>query len=502
MTDVLISDALARAAREQSDRPAIDFGDLRLTWAQWHERVRRAAGALAAAGVGPGDRVAVIDRNHIACLDILLAAGSIGAVTALLNWRLAEPELERLLTDCSPTIAFVGSGLSAPGVETVIALDDDYEDWLAGGTPTDGGAAGEDPALIIYTSGTTGQPKGALFSHRGLIANSEESARAGAMGPDDHVLVSMPMFHVGGVGSALGAVHAGVPLTLLREPRADAIVNALEHGCTRAFLVPAVIASLLDAGPRERAALASLRLLTYGGAPCPAPVLEQVLADMPATQLVQVYGMTELCGTVTALSAEAHRDASRPERLLSVGQPVDAVEVRVVDPATLSEVPSGTAGELWFRTPKRMLGYLNQPELTAEVVVDDGWVRTGDIGRIDDGGFIFIVDRLKDVIITGGENVYSPGVEAVLVAHPGIAEAAVIGVPDARMGEAVLAVVTPVDGASFDTDEVLAFCRDRLAGFQRPRRIEVVDSLPRNPSGKVLKADLRQRFGSVRKPTG
>jgi acyl-CoA synthetase (AMP-forming)/AMP-acid ligase II len=312
------------------------------------------------------------------------------------------------------------------------------------------------------------------------------------MGPRDRVLASMPLFHIGGVGAALTAIHQGVPLSLLRKPEGTAIIDAIEQGCTRAFLVPAAISVLLDAGTRERAALASLSLLTYGGAPCPLPLLERALRELPRTQIVQVYGMTELCGTVTTLTDTAHRDAAHPDRLASAGQVIDGTELRVVDPESLVEVPTGSAGELWFRTPKRMTGYLGQPEATAEMLVDDGWVRTGDIGRLDEAGFVFIEGRLKDVIITGGENVYGLEVEMVLATHPAVAEAAVIGVPDPLMGEAVVAVVVAAPDARIDADDLIAYARQQLAGFKCPRAVVLVDELPRNTAGKVLKGELRE----------
>ena len=215
---------------------------------------------------------------------------------------------------------------------------------------------------------------------------------------------------------------------------------------------------------------------------------------MPDTEFVQVYGMTELCGTVTALPDAAHRDAGHPERLASAGQVIDSVDMRIVNPATLADVPPGVAGELWFRTPKRMIGYLGQPEATAQVIVEGDWVRTGDIGRVDEDGYIFIVDRLKDLIISGGENIASPEVEAVLAEHPSVSEAAVIGVPDPTMGESVTAVVVAAPGATIDAEALIAYSREHLAAFKCPRAVRVVDALPRNASGKVLKRDLRERM--------
>lgn len=510
---MLLSGALARAAHERPDDNAVVFGDRRLTWSQWHERVRRLTGALAAAGIGRGDRVAVLDRNHVAVLDAILAAGALGAATVVPNWRLKDEELGYILADSSPRIVILGEAFgdredlirrATPSLERIVRLDGGYESWLASAEPRDSSpeASPDDVALVIYTSGTTGPAKGAMFSHRGIAANAEVSAiMAGSQG-GDRVLVSMPLFHVGGAATALASILGGVPLTILAEATPEALVEAIEAGCTRAFLVPAVLARMLHAGPRERQALASLSLLTYGGSPCPRPILEEALAAMPDTEFVQVYGMTELCGRVTALSDAAHRDLTHPERLAAAGQVIEGTDVRVVDPRTLRDVAPGGTGELWFRTPKRMIGYLGQPEATAQVIVEGGWVRTGDIGRIDEEGFIFIVDRLKDLIISGGENIFSPEVEAVIAEHPSVAEVAVIGMPDPAMGESVMAVVVAVPGATIDPAALMAYSRERLAGFKCPRAVEVVDALPRNASGKVLKRELREQVKAARDGEG
>lgn len=502
---MLLSDGVTKAAATHPHQEAIAYGDRRLTWSEWDERIRRTAGALADAGIGRGDRVAVVDRNHIICLDVLLAAGSLGASTVIVNWRLTDPELDYILDDCRPRILFLGvdlaerAALLADGsstIEQVVMMDNEFEEWIDASEPRgkDPAVTQDDVVLVIYTSGTTGRPKGAEFTHAGINANSATSAAMGGMGEHDRILGSMPLFHIGGAGSTLAGIYEGVPITLLREPRAEAIIEAIEGGCTRAFLVPAVISTLLDAGERERRALASLKVITYGGAPCPLPVLTKAIDALPTTSIMQVYGMTELCGRVTTLSDAAHRDPHHPERLVSAGQVIEGVEMRIVDPETLADVAPGTPGELWFLTPKRMKGYLGLPEATAEVIVEGGWLRTGDVGRIDEDGFVFIEDRLKDMIISGGENIYGLEVEGALESHAAVAEAAVIGVPDPLMGESVLAVVVAVPGATIDPTELIEHARQHLARYKCPRFVVVVDELPRNPSGKVLKAALRERY--------
>jgi acyl-CoA synthetase (AMP-forming)/AMP-acid ligase II len=226
----------------------------------------------------------------------------------------------------------------------------------------------------------------------------------------------------------------------------------------------------------------------------PLPMLQKALAAWPQVDFIQVYGMTEFAGVVTMLTPSAHRDAAHSERLTSAGEPLPGVEARVVDPVTLDDVPPGATGELWFRTTQAMRGYRNRPDATAETMTADGWVRTGDMGRRDDGGFVYVLDRLKDMIITGGENVYGPEVESVLGACPGVTEGVVIGVPDERWGETVKAVVVAAPGARLTAEDVIAFCRERLAHYQCPTTVDVVEALPRNGTGKVLKHSLREPY--------
>jgi acyl-CoA synthetase (AMP-forming)/AMP-acid ligase II len=258
--------------------------------------------------------------------------------------------------------------------------------------------------------------------------------------------------------------------------------------------VPAVVSTFLAGGEQVIGALGGLKYLAYGAAPMPVPLLRKALAAWPRVNFVQVYGQTEVAGVVTTLGPAAHRDESRPERLGSAGTLVPEAEMRVVDPATGEDIPAGESGELWFRSPQCMLGYLNRPEATEETVVEDGWLRTGDIGHVDDGGFVFISDRLKDMIITGGENVYSQEVEQAIAAHPAVVEVAVIGIPDDHWGESIKAVVALSPGATTHPDDIIAFTRERLARYKCPRTVDIIDALPRNPNGKVLKRDLRKVY--------
>jgi acyl-CoA synthetase (AMP-forming)/AMP-acid ligase II len=495
-----------RHAQHKPDGIAIQYGEVQWSWADWASRIRRTAGALRAAGVQRGQCVAFLDKNHPACLEILFAAASIGVVTTIVNWRVIGDELLHVLDDSGARVLFVGAELYAAvegtvararGLDRIVVLggdDDEYESLLAAAPPaeTDSDVADSETALVIYSSGTTGRPKGVLLSQRALVNHSANLAPAFPFGEGEANLVAMPLFHVGGIGYALFGIRAGATTFMTREPDAAALIGAVRGGATHAFFVPPVIARFLDAGEAACAAISGLRHIVYGAAPMPLPLLHRALATWPETNFVQVYGQTELCGAVTALSNADHRDAARPDLQLSAGKAVLGCEIRIVDPESGDRLPAGEAGEIWVRSNQNMTGYLNRPDATADTITGDDWVRTGDIGRLDSDGYVYIEDRLKDMIITGGENVYGPEVESVLLEHPDIADAAVIGVPDDYWGESVKAIV--VTSAHVDADDVIAFCRRQLASYKCPRTVDFTPELPRNASGKILKTTLREPY--------
>jgi len=311
-------------------------------------------------------------------------------------------------------------------------------------------------------------------------------------------MVAMPLFHVGGSCYAQVGIYGGARTILVREPTPAALFGAIAGGATHTFVVPTIIHGVLAAGAQAIAAFGGLASISYGAAPMPLPMLRQALDAWPETDLVQVYGMTEISGVATLLTSSAHRDVAHPERLASGGLPLPGVEVRVVDPVTLEDVKPGEKGELWFRSAQVMRGYLNRPEATAAAKTADGWLRSGDIGRTDDAGFVYVLDRVKDMIITGGENVYGPEVESVLDACPGVSEGVIIGVPDERWGETVKAIVVRSPGVELSADDVIGFCRARLGHFQCPTSVEFVAELPRSATGKVLKRTLREPYWAGR----
>jgi acyl-CoA synthetase (AMP-forming)/AMP-acid ligase II len=495
MTALLLRDQLDHWARTRPDATAMTFGEQVFTWEQWRQRVLRLTGALRAAGVRAGDRLAVLDLNHLATVELTLAASALRAATVVLNFRLSPDQIRYILRDSQPSLLFHGAEFADFPAPRRIVLNGEYEQFLTAGQPDQGDSAEpDDVCLVLYTSGTTGRPKGAQLTHRGIVTHSVAANSVFGMEPQDVNLVAMPLFHVGGSCYAQCGIHAGAHTILLREPTPAAMFGAIAAGATHAFVVPTVIYGVLAAGEQAIAAFGGLRKVAYGAAPMPLPMLTRALSTWPETGFIQVYGMTELSGVTTMLTAQAHRDEGHPERLASAGQPVPGTAIRVVAPGTLADVKPGTIGEIWFRTDQAMHGYLNQPEATAQAKTADGWIRTGDIGRVDEAGFVYVMDRLKDMIITGGENVYGSEVESVLSACPDVADATVIGVPDERWGETVKALVVPAAGAELSAEDVIAFCRERLAHYQCPTSVEFVEALPRNAAGKVLKRDLRERY--------
>jgi acyl-CoA synthetase (AMP-forming)/AMP-acid ligase II len=500
-----IFDVVERWVSDAPSRDALAFGDLSWTWAQLDERIRRAAGALRAYGLGPGDRLAVLDKNHPACLELTLAASLIGSANVVVNFRLSREELIHLLDDSAAQVVVVGAEFAAtlagirdrlPKVREVVVLggdDDEYEQWLAAAAPVTEQCADapDDRVLQLYTSGTTGWPKGAMLTQRGMTAHTRVVAPAYTMDENTVNIVAMPLFHVGGTSWALGSMGAGGRTVIVRDVIPGDLLGLIEsREATHVFLVPAVVDMLLADPARARSALRSLSVLAYGGSPMPTPLMERTVDVLP-TPLYSVYGMTEMSGVLATLGPDEHRDPRRPQLRASAGRPLPGNEVRVVDPSTGIDVRPGDVGEFWVRSDQVMAGYWNMPEATAEAITPGGWLRTGDVGRVDDEGYLYIEDRVKDMIITGGENVYSAEVERVLRQHPDVAEVAVIGVPDEKWGETVKAVVVPAPGAAPDEAALIAFTRDRLAHYKCPTSVSMVPALPRNPTGKVLKRQLR-----------
>jgi long-chain acyl-CoA synthetase len=509
---------------DYGDKPMFRFRGATVTWAGHHERACRVAHALRADGVGPGDRVAFLDRNGLEYFEVLFGGALSGAVNVAVNWRLAPAEMAAVIDDSRakalvvhpefvPCLAGMDSGLSS--VSRVVVLGDPktdadvggasdlarrvgYEDWLAdhpGGDPGhDGGP--RDVSMQLYTSGTTGLPKGVMLSNRN-IETMLELAAADAFEIDERTvsLVAMPLFHIGGSGWALSGMSRGGTSVILRDMDPAELLSLIAvERVTHAFLVPAVLMALLATPGIAETDLSGLDTIFYGASPIAEDVLIRCL-EVFGCRFAQVYGMTETTGAIVRLAHEDH-DPQGPRRhlLRAAGKALSGVELRIVDPDTGVAVAPGAVGEVHTRSAFNMLGYWDKPEETASTIVEDQWLRTGDAGYLDEEGYLFLHDRIKDMVVSGGENIYPAEVENVLLAIPSVADAAVIGVPDDKWGETVKAIVVPAAGTEVDAASVIAFCRDRLAHYKCPTSVDVVAALPRNPSGKVLKRELREPY--------
>ena len=493
---------LRQHAHERPHAPALTFAEQTWTFAQLHEGSSRVGQALRASGVQPGDRVALLTKNCAECFELIFACSKVGAILAGLNWRLSAREIATIVTDAAPTVLVVADEeepllkeLPAQVLASlqIVRLGRHYQAWRAAASSQDPGYDGrpDEVALLLYTSGTTGLPKGAMLTNEGM-AHTARLGQAWGMGPDSVNLVAMPMFHIGGCGYGTSTMTRGGHTVLLREVSPRLIVELIaRHRITHIFLVPTVVQSLLQVDGVEKADLSSLQLLMYGAAPMGDVLLRRAM-DMLRCRFIQAYGMTETSGTVSALPPQDHEtEGPRTQLLNSVGRAYPWVELRVVDPSSLTDAPAGQVGELWIRSRLVMKGYWRQAQETASALVDGQWLRTGDAAYLNEEGYIFLFDRFKDMIISGGENIYPAEIENVLNGHPAVGEVAVIGVPHPKWGETPRAVVVLRPGRTASEKELISFTRERLAHYKCPSSVIFAQTLPRNASGKLLKRQLR-----------
>jgi acyl-CoA synthetase (AMP-forming)/AMP-acid ligase II len=424
------------------------------------------------------------------------------------GWRLAEAEAAWIVDDCEAKVLFLCDGFEAcadtlgrrPGLIRCFTAAE-ARGWMAASKRRTFAPAGADDAVLqLYTSGTTGNPKGAVLSNRNLFG----LRKAGLENPlpwtlydeDEAVLVPMPCAHIGGTGLGIVALAAGLPGIILTEFDPVRVFDAVQNrGCTRFFVVPAALQMLLNHPDCAKTDFSRLKYILYGASPIPLELLRQCMA-MFGAQFVQNYGMTETTGTICVLPPEDHSPDGN-ERMRSAGKPLAGVEIDIRDEDG-KVLPAGEIGEIFTRSSSNMLTYWKLPEATAMTMSADGWIATGDAGYLDADGYLFIHDRMKDLIITGGENVYPAQIESAIYGHPDVQEVAVIGVPDDTWGEAVKAVCVPKPGAVIDPASVIAWARERLAGFKVPKSVDIIDALPRNPSGKILRRQLREPYWAGR----
>ena len=497
-----LADVVRVHGRDRPDAPAVIVGDHTITFGELDQRSNRVAQALAAAGVGFGDRVAFVERNGAEFFDVVFGLAKLGAVAVPVNWRLAAPEMRQIIDDAGATLVIVGADFAghleavedglAAGVVVIGEHDrwPSFDSWVAGHPARDPGVVTgpDDLVFLMYTSGTTGAPKGVMLSNANYRCKCAGVAGPWRMDADAVTLAVMPLFHMAGSGWALAGLWHGGAVVVLRDVDPAAILDSVaRHGVTNLLLVPAVIARLLERDDPALPDFADLRIVVYGASPISDDVLLRGI-DRFGSVFAQVYGMTETTGSVTQLDGADHV----AHLLRSCGKPYPWVQIRIVGPDG-TDVAPGAVGEVWTRSAQNMLGYWNNPDATAATLHPDGWLRTGDAGYLDDG-YLYLHDRLKDMIVSGGENVYPAEVENVLMTQPGVADAAVIGVPDERWGEAVKAVIVASPGAELSAEDVIAYARTRLGGFKLPKSVDFVAALPRNPSGKLLKRELREPY--------
>jgi acyl-CoA synthetase (AMP-forming)/AMP-acid ligase II len=494
------------------DRPnavALDFGDRETGYAELDARASRVAQGLVALDQPPGARVGYLGKNTDRYIEVLLGTFKARCVIVGVNWRLAPPEIAYVLNDAACEVLFVGKDYYAAiekvladclRLKTVIAMDGGHATWPSYVEWRDAQpardpmlpVAPDDDVIQLYTSGTTGHPKGVVLTNANYLAilKASEAMGVGNYSADDVVLIAMPFFHVAGVNIGLFTLAQGARGIVLGDIDPQTILDLIERKrINHAFLVPAVILFLMQQPNVRQKDFSSLRTVSYGA----SPIAEELLLTAKSVMgcdFIQVYGLTETTGGGTWLAPEDHD----PERgkLRSCGKPVFGHEIRVVD-AEGRELARNQVGEILIRAPNVMKGYWNKPDATAGALAG-GWFRTGDAGYFDGDGYLYIHDRVKDMIVSGGENIYPAEVENAIFGHPAVADVAVIGVPDDKWGEAVKAIVVKKPGVAATAADIIGYARDRVAGYKLPKSVDFVVALPRNPTGKVLRRELREPY--------
>ena len=503
-TEELLSfdEYIRKWSRERGDQTAMQDDERSLTFAELDRRTARIASWLASQGLQKGDRIAWLGKNSASYFTLFYAAARTGIVMAPIGWRLTAPEIRHVLTDSTAALLIYEPTFTEAARNAAEGLDLVLMDVSAFEASTDShegerfDPAGPDESVLqLYTSGTTGKPKGAVLANRNLFALRLPGERGGVpwaqWDEDEAILVCMPCAHIGGTGLGIMAMSAGVRAIIQPEFDPARVLTAFEQGITRLFIVPAALQMVVQHPDAATTDFSNVRFVMYGAAPIPLELLRQAVETMPQAGFVQCYGMTETTGTVLALHPDDHDVTGNP-RMRSVGTCLPGVRAKVMD-ENGEEAPRGTIGELWVHAPSNMAGYYGRDDATAEALTD-GWMHTGDAAYMDEDGYVFIQDRIKDMIISGGENVYPAEVESELFAHPDVTEVAVIGVPDDKWGEAVKAVIVRRDGAETDTADIIAFASERLASYKVPKSVDWIDALPRNPSGKILRRELRAPY--------
>jgi acyl-CoA synthetase (AMP-forming)/AMP-acid ligase II len=504
-----LAELIPLQARENPTATAMRHSDRTATFVEVDRRSNQVANALCAIGLHPRDRVAYLGKNSDYYFELLFGVAKANMIFVPVNWRLALPELTDILRDAAPSVLFVGRGFEEAGTAvdipdllarifmddgrdvspTFITWRDSHPSHALNAT-----IASDDTALILYTSGTTGLPKGVELTHRNLLVflSSYTAADVSLLGPGKSAIVCLPPYHVTGTAVGLLALSLGTRITILEEVNVQQIIKTIEQDCiSSVLLVPAVILMVVQHCETYGADLSSVRRLAYGASPITEDLLLRAMRVFANADLCQVYGSTEGSAVATVLGPADH-DPARG-KLRSCGKAHAGTEIRVVD-ADGNTMPTGQVGEVVLRGPGVMKGYWRNQAATDATFYPNGWLRTGDAAYFDKEGFLFIYDRVKDMIVTGAENVYPAEVENAIFGHPAVADVAVIGVPDPRWGEAVKAIVVPRPGTTPTEQDIIAYARERIAGFKLPKSIDFVAALPRNLTGKVLRRELREPY--------
>jgi acyl-CoA synthetase (AMP-forming)/AMP-acid ligase II len=500
-------------ARTQGEAIAFSFEGRDTTFKQYDAHTNQVANALIASGVKKGERICYLGKNSDHYFELFLGAAKMGAVMTPVGWRLAPPEIAYIVNDSGAPMFFVGPEFTAaarkvleeaPKVRQTIAMEGGVPEWKSfeawrDAQPATSPAVAltpDDIAIQLYTSGTTGRPKGAMLKHSNFVETHKIMKAAkidwNTWSTDDVSLVAMPVAHIGGSGWGLMGLRNGARNVVAREFDPGKVLDFIaQERISKLFLVPSAIQIVLR-DPRARTTdYSRMKHLAYGASPIPLDLLREAV-EVFGCGFAQMYGMTETTGTIVALPPADHDMAGSP-RMRSAGKPLPQVEVRVID-AEGNPLPPNEVGEIATRSVWNMAGYWNLPEATANTIGPDGWLRTGDAGYIDEDGYVYIHDRVKDMIISGGENIYPAEVESAIYGHPDVADVAVIGVPDEKWGEAVKAMVVRKPGKMPSQDDIIAFARTRIANFKAPKSVDFIDALPRNASGKILRRELREPF--------